>query len=122
MSDTFLLAGVADSPDGVGAVVAYQQGAVGGYGGADGAAPDVAVGEDEAGEEILILAGGVAGLVQRNANDFVSGANGFVPGAVFGGKDVAAISGRELLASVENKLQGCVVRLQENVGDDGFVF
>ncbi len=58
-----LLAGVADMPDGVGAVVGDEERSIPGDGDADGAAPDIAVRSGEAGEEVLVFAGGMAVLM-----------------------------------------------------------
>src|ERR1700679_2284271 len=55
-----LFADVGDVPDGAAAVVGYVEAAVVGYGYSHGAAPDLAVSGDEAGEEGVVLAGGVA--------------------------------------------------------------
>ena len=40
---------------------------------------------------------------------------------MFGGKDVAAVHGRKLLAFVEDHLQRGIMWLHENVGDNHFV-
>ena len=85
-----LFADVSDVPDGAGAVVGDEQAAVFGDGDAYWAAPDLAVFGDETGEEVFVAAVGVA-VVHGDANDFVAGAVGAVPGAVFGGKGVAVI-------------------------------
>ena len=116
----WLFAGVGDVPDGAGGVVGDVEGAVGAGSDADGASPDFAIGEDEAGEEVLIVAGGVAGLVERDADDFIAGAGGAVPGAVFGGEDVALVLGGELGAVVKGHFQRGVVGLEEDVGVDEF--
>ena len=82
---------VGNAPDGVRTVIGNQQRPVDGRCHANGTAPDISVGKDEAGEEILVATVGVAGVMQRHANDFIAGANRPVPGAVLGGEDVAAI-------------------------------
>ena len=84
-----LLSRVADPPDAIAAVVGDQQRAVRRDRDADRAAPDVPVVDDEAGHEVLVFAAGVAGLVQRDANQLVADADRAVPRAVFGGEDVA---------------------------------
>src|SRR5579859_4266295 len=78
--------------------------------------------EDEAGDEILVLAAGAAGLVQGHADHFVASANGTVPGTVFGGENIAAIFRGKLSAFIEGQLERSVVGLEENVGDDCLVF
>ena len=69
-----LLSGIAHSPDGIRSIVGHHQRTVGSHRNANRAAPRVAVGKDEAGQEIFIFAGGVAGLMQRNPDHFVAGA------------------------------------------------
>src|ERR1700724_1836804 len=115
-------ASVHDAPDGVGAVVGYQQRAVGGYGDADRPAPHVSVVDGKAGDEVFVLATGAIGLVQRYADHFVSGADGAISGAMFGGENVSAIFGWELRGFVKGHLKRREVRLQEYVGDQNFVF
>ncbi len=79
-------------PDGAAAVVGDVEAAVVAYGDADGPAPDLAVGGDEAGEEVVVLAGGVA-VFHGDEDDFVAGAVGAVPGAVLGGEGIAVVGG-----------------------------
>ena len=50
-------AGISDVPDDFGAVVGDEEGSVFGDGDADRATPDLAIGGDEAGEEVFVLAG-----------------------------------------------------------------
>ena len=52
--------------------------------------PDLAIGGDEAGEEVVVLAGGVA-VVHGDADDLVAGAVLAVPAAVLGGEGVAVV-------------------------------
>ena len=99
-----LFAGVGNVPDALGAVVRDEERAVVASGDAYGAAPDFAVRGDEAGEEILVLASGVA-VAHGNADDLVSAAVGAVPGAVLGGEGVTGVLGRELLSVVEEHLE-----------------
>lgn len=113
---------LADAPDGFGTVVGDEERPVEGDGYTDRTAPDVAIVYDESGHEIFVFSAGMAGLVKRHANQFIANANGFVPGAMFGGEDVACIFRRKLLAVVEGQLQGCVVRIQNHVGCDDFGF
>src|SRR5579883_3303591 len=77
---------VAHPPDRTRAVVGDEQRTVAGHGNADRAAPDGAVVEHEAGEEILILAAGARSTVARHADHFVAGARRLVPRAVLGGE------------------------------------
>lgn len=100
----YLFAGVGDAPDAPGAVVGDVEGAVVACGDAYGAAPDLAVGGDEAGEEVLVLAGGVA-VAHGDADDLVAAAVGAVPGAVLSGEGVTGVFGGELLAVVEEHLE-----------------
>jgi hypothetical protein len=57
--------------------------------------------------------------VHGDADDFVAGAVGAVPGAVFGGEGIAVILLGELAGMrVEGHLKRSHVRLNENVGGD----
>ena len=60
------------------------------------AAPDLAVGGNEAGQEVVVLAGGVA-VVHRDDDDLVAGAVLAVPAAMLGGEGIAVIAGGEVL-------------------------
>src|SRR5882724_2847209 len=73
-----LAGGVRHPPDGAGGVVGDEQGAVMGDGDADRAAPDLAVVDHEAGEEILVFAGRYA-VLQQHADHLAAGAAGAVP-------------------------------------------
>src|SRR5216683_2068168 len=115
-----LFALVRNAPDDLAAVIADQQGAVPGDRHADGAAPDISIRRDEAGQEVLVLARRRA-VAQGNANDLVAGALRAVPRAVLRGEDVAGILPGELAAGVEDHLERRGVRLQEHVGDEHFV-
>src|SRR5580700_10197807 len=95
---------VAYSPKRVRSVVAHQKRTIRSHRYTDGTAPGVAIGQHEAGEEVFILAAGVAGLVQRNANHLVADPHRFVPGAVLGGKNVSLVFCRKLLALIKSKL------------------
>src|SRR6266481_7855211 len=126
----FLLAGiflrvaarVADPPDGIRAVIGDKQRAIRGHGDADGASPDVAVVYYKPGDEVLVLAAGTAGLVHGDANHFIAGADGAVPGAVFGGEDIAAIFSGKLGAFIEGDFERSIVGLEEYVRNDCLVF
>src|SRR5205085_10063078 len=85
------------------------------------APPHLALGGDEAGEEVLVLAGGLVLAVERDPDHLVAGADAAVPRAVLGGEEVAAVSGGELLALVEGEGERGVVWLHEHVGDDHLV-
>jgi hypothetical protein len=54
------LTGVRDVPDGAGAVIGNEEKAVTADGDVDGTAPDLAIGGDEAGEEVIVFSGGFA--------------------------------------------------------------
>jgi len=77
-------------PDAAGAVVGDEEAAVVAYSDANRTAPDLAVGSDEAGEEVVVLAGGFA-VFHGDGDDFVAGAVEAVPGAVLGGEGIACI-------------------------------
>src|ERR1700676_4935379 len=113
---------VTDTPDGVRTVIGYEERAVGRHGDADRASPDVAVVDHKTGDEILVLATGLAGLMHRYSDHFVPGANGSVPRAVLGGEDIAAIFGGKLRTLIKDHFERSIVGLQENIGDDGLVF
>src|ERR1700722_2109161 len=90
-----LFADVSDMPNRAGAIVGNEQAAVFGYGDAYGAAPDLAVFGDEAREEVFVATIGVT-IVHGDAYNFVAGAVGSAPGAVFCSKSVPVIFLREL--------------------------
>jgi hypothetical protein len=71
-------------PDAVGAVVGDQQAAVLCDRDADRAAPDIAAFRDEAGQEVLVLAGGFA-MDDGDGDDFIARAARAVPRTVLGG-------------------------------------
>src|ERR1700722_7388911 len=114
-----LLAGVGDAPDAARAVVGDVEGAVVADGDAYGTAPDLAVGGDEAGEEVLVLAGGLA-VLHGDADELVAATVGAVPGAVLGGEAVAVVLGGEarLGGGVEGHAERGHVGLHEDVGGD----
>src|ERR1700729_815333 len=107
-----LFPSVCDAPDGIRSVVRHQQRSVGRHGHSHRPPPNFAVVEHKASQEILIVAAGMACLVERNANHFIARARGTVPGTVLGGENVALIFGRELLAAVESKLQRSIERVK----------
>ena len=105
-------------PDGARTVIGHEQGAVAALRDAYRPAPDLAVGGDEAGEEVLVFAGGVA-VVHGEADDFIAGSLRPVPGAVLGGESVTLELSRELGAPVEEHFKRGEVRVQDDVwGDD----
>src|SRR3569833_4109621 len=95
-----LLAGVGDVPDGVGAVVGYEERSVFALSDTDRATPHFVIAYGEAGKEVFILAGGAA-VLHGQADNFVSTALGAVPGAVLAGEAVALEFGRKLRALIE---------------------
>src|SRR5690348_6944707 len=86
---------VGDPPDRAVAVLADEERAVVGDRYADRAAPDAAVVDHEAGQEILVFAGRPA-VLQQYPHDLVAGAPGAVPRPVERRKNVAAVFGGEL--------------------------
>ena len=70
---------VANAPDGVRAVIRYQQRSVLRHGDADGPSPDATVVDHKPGHKIFVLAAGPARLMSRYADDFISGAYRSVP-------------------------------------------
>src|ERR1700722_16089336 len=97
-----LFRGVCDAPDGIRSVVRHQQRSVGCHRRSYRPPPDFAVVERKASQEILVVAAGMACLVERNANHFIARARGTVPRTVLGGENVALIFGGKLLAAVES--------------------
>src|SRR5258708_2175895 len=92
---------VAAPPDGIRAVIGDKQRAIRGHGDADGASPDVAVVYYKPGDEVLVLAAGTAGLLHGDADHFIAGADGAVPGAALGGGHIAALVSGKLAAFIE---------------------
>src|SRR5437660_3946062 len=70
---------VADAPDGVRAVIGYQQRSVMSYSDADRPAPHVSIVDYKSGDKIFILAARSACLVERHADHFISGAHRSIP-------------------------------------------
>src|ERR1017187_9927676 len=91
-----LLARIGDMPHRAAAVVGNEQAAILGDSEADGTAPDLAVGGDETGEEVVVLAGR-ATVVHGDADDLIAGAVQAVPAPVLGGEGVAVVAGWEVL-------------------------
>src|SRR5712671_2736167 len=103
-----------DAPDRAVAVLAHQQCAVLRDGDADRAGPNSSIADHEAGQEILVFAGGLA-VLQEYPDDFVAGPLGAVPRAVEGREDVAAIFGGKLHTIVEGHLHRSRMRLHQDV-------
>ena len=79
-SSRVILPAGANSPDGAVAVFADEESAVFGHGDSDRATPDFALGRDETGHEIFVLAARFAGgMIERHAHDFVTGALHTIP-------------------------------------------
>ena len=78
-------AGIADAPDGVRAVIRYQQRPVLSHSDTDGSSPDVPIVDHKSGHKIFVFAAGPACLVQGNAYQLVSDAYRLAPRAVLGG-------------------------------------
>src|SRR5579862_4833651 len=70
---------VANAPDGVRAVIRYQQRSILSHCDAHGPSPDATVVDHKSGDKIFVLAAGPACLMARYANDFISGAHRSVP-------------------------------------------
>src|SRR5260370_41936130 len=77
------LSGVADAPNRTRSIVAHQQRPVRSCGYTDWSPPDTFIVHYKPGEKILVLAAGVAGLVEWNANHFISPARRNPPPAAF---------------------------------------
>src|SRR5215469_13186847 len=83
-----LFSGVADSPDRIRAVVAYQQGSIRSQGDSYRTSPHVSIRQHKACQKIFIFAGRVSGLMQRHSNDLISGAHRLIPRPMLGGENV----------------------------------
>src|SRR3984893_8855034 len=92
---------IADAPDGVRAVIGYQQRSVLSHGDADRPSPHVSIVDHKSGQKIFVLATGPGCLVQRYTDHFISGAHRTVPRTVLGCENVSLIFGGELRAFVE---------------------
>src|SRR5690349_23683996 len=106
---------MADAPDRPIAVLRDQERAVAGHRDANGAAPDLVVVDDEAGGEILVLAGRHA-VLQADADDLVAGPLGAVPRSVRGRKCIAAIVRGKAGAVIEGEPQRRRMRLYQHIG------
>src|SRR5271167_357194 len=118
----WLLSCVADSPDGLRAVIGYEQRAILGDGDAHGPSPNVAIIHDESCHEIFIFAGSVAGLMQGHANDFIAHANRAIPRAMFSSENIALVFLWELFAVIKRQFQRRVVRMKDDIRRNDFVF
>src|SRR5258707_712365 len=70
---------VADAPDGVRAVIGYEQRSVLSYGDADRPSPHISIVNHKSGQKIFILAAGPGCMVQRYADHFIPSTHRFVP-------------------------------------------
>src|SRR5580692_11384565 len=70
---------VANAPNGVRAVIRYQQRSVLSHGDANRPSPDATVVDHKSSDKIFVLAAGPACLMSRYANDLIAGAHGPVP-------------------------------------------
>src|SRR6267142_5643828 len=111
---------MADAPDRAVAVLGDQQRAVMGDGDPDRASPDLAVIDDEAGDEILVFARRLA-VLEADTNDLVAGPLRTVPRAMLRGEGVAAIVRRKIVSLVEGQSERGGVRLKQHIGDGHLV-
>src|SRR5712692_1061061 len=116
-----LLACVADTPNGIGAVIRHHQRTLLGDSDSNGSAPDLPLRRHETGEKVLVFPA-CAAVLQRHANYFVPCAHGPVPRAMLRGEDISPIFRRELLAVVKCHLEGGIMGFDENIGHDNLVF
>src|SRR6266436_6839527 len=100
-------------PDGTVRVVGHEQRAVMANRDTHGATPYVAVTGDKSGHEIVVFTGRLA-VTHDDAYHVVAGAFRSVPGAMLGGKCVAAIVGRELRAGIKGHPKRGRMRLKKN--------
>ena len=117
-----LFSRAANPPDGPRTVVGHQQRAVGSNGDAHRAPPNVSIVNDKSRHEVLIFTARVTSLMQRYTYYFITHAHRAIPGSMFAGKDIALIVRRELFAFIESHLQLGIVRVQDHIGGDDFVF
>src|SRR3984885_8498749 len=83
---------IGNPPHGTAGIFRNQQRPVLIDGNADRAAPDLRIADHEAGGEILVFARRRA-VFHQYADDLVAGAFGAIPGAMLGGKNIAAVLG-----------------------------
>src|SRR5580693_2219318 len=91
----------ADPPDRAVAVLGHEKRAVVRDRDADRAAPHLRGRDHEAGHEILVFAGRLAALVEKQPDDLVSHASLAIPGAVHRDERAALVPGRKMVAHVE---------------------
>src|SRR5467141_2003238 len=116
------LLGVTHSPDRAVSVFAEQEAAVFGDGDSDRAAPNVSVGRDKTSHKIFILAARFAGgMVEQDANNFVTSTFLPVPRTVKCSEDIAFVFGGKLVAGVKAQIKRRGMRFHKYVGDDDFV-
>src|ERR1700722_19000988 len=105
---------VSDAPDRAVTVLRDQERAVARDRDADRASPHIGIAGDKAGHEVLIFAGRNA-VLHTDADHLIARALRTIPGAVLGGKAVAAIFRRECAAFVERQPERGRMRLDQDV-------
>ena len=113
---------VRNAPDGPVAIFGDKQRAILCDGKSRGAAPHLFIRDDETSHEIFILPRRFAALIEEQADYFVAGADGAVPGTVERDKGTALVFGREIIALVKQDLECSRVSLEEHIGDGDPVF
>src|ERR1700761_5347760 len=96
------LTGVSNPPDRATGIFGDQQRAILVGRDTDRPAPNLRIIHHKTGGEIFVFARWRA-VFHDHANDLVSSALGSIPRTVFGGKDAAAIVGRELACIIERQ-------------------
>src|SRR5205807_6680475 len=115
-----LLACVADTPNGIGAVIRHHQRTVLSDGDSNGSAPDLPLRRHETGEKVLVFSA-CSTVLQWHANYLVPCAHSPVPRAMLRGEDISPIFRWELLAVVKCHLERGIVGFDENIGHDNLV-
>src|SRR6266550_4378095 len=116
------LPGVTHSPDRAVPVFAEQEAAVFRDSDSDGAPPNVSVGCDKTRHKIFILAARFAGgMVERDANNFVTSTFLPVPRTVKCSEDISLVFGGELVAGVKAQIKRRGMRFHKYFGNDDFV-
>ena len=113
---------VRNAPDGPVAIFGDKQRAILCDGKSRGAAPHLFIRDDETSHEIFILPRRFAALIEEQADYFVAGADGAVPGTVECDEGAAVVFGREIVALVKQDLEWSRVSLEEHIGDGDAVF
>src|SRR3954469_1019351 len=97
-------ADMANPPQTAAGIVAHHEAALPGLGDRDGAPPHLAVGGDQAGHEVDVLAGRDA-ILDRYPDHLVAGAARAVPRAVLGREALHAVFGGKLGRGIEHDAQ-----------------